>query len=235
MAQFRHFGLRAEISEHHCRDCAPAHRHRDAYAAIVLEGAYWETSADGPVLVGAGDIVVHPPFHQHRNRFRENRTRVLNIALPFLGALEAGYRVAGDIDTSQIAALLDGKPDEAAAQLLDCVSSRARRDNRALTRLDYAAQALREDPSIAIAALARRTGYTHAHFTRAFAERYGAPPAAFRAEHRFRAALRRVLDSVPLAEAADRSGYSDQAHMTRDFQRRAGVSPAALRRETGAA
>lgn len=230
MARFRNFSDSISISEHNAKGVDATHRHRNAYAAIVCEGAYQEISADGPVHVSAGDIVIHPPFHQHKNLFASSNVKVLNLTLPFEPACHAGYGVLHG-GASFIVKLVGNHQERAVEHILDRADGAKQTFPSRIAALDMAAGALRDDPFLPISAIANRAGYTHAYFTRAFTRYYGVSPASFRAEYRFRRAVNCILVSKALADAASDAGYADQAHMTRDFRRRTGVTPATLGRE----
>ena len=58
------------------------HRHREAYAALVLDGDYTETSLDGPLPCRPGTLILHPPYHAHGDRFGRSGASAINIELP---------------------------------------------------------------------------------------------------------------------------------------------------------
>lgn len=231
MDALRDFGAGSQVTTHADIPEDPLHRHKAAYAAIVSRGAYLELSADGAVAVEAGDIVIHPPFHRHRNFFTRPDTSVLNIPLPFSAAQKTGYRVMKGAGNSAFRRFAAGDPAAAATEILN----RARHAGKAGAGLEgrasELADLLRCQAETAIADLSRRLGLSHGHLTRTFKDIFGTPPSEFRSEIRFRRALSAVLSSASLSDAAHMSGYADQAHMTRDFRRRAGISPGALRQD----
>jgi AraC-like DNA-binding protein len=59
-----------------------AHRHRDSYAALVLDGNYVEASIDGRFSCSSGVLTVHPPWHTHANEFSDGGAVVLNFPMP---------------------------------------------------------------------------------------------------------------------------------------------------------
>ncbi len=201
------------------------HRHRSAYLALVLEGAYEEWSADGRFRLERGDLILHGPFHAHGNRIL-TRARVVNLVL-----LEAprtpAKRVARLDRPASWAAAIRRDPAAAAERLLEALQTRPRRTAlQPCGRLNAAAEALRSDEAVPIAELARRTArMTPEHFSRRFRDHFGMPPRAYRAEHRFRRALQRLHGRAPLASVALEAGYADQSHMSRDLRQRTGQSP----------
>lgn len=79
--------------------------------------------------------------------------------------------------------------------------------------------------------LARAVGLSTFYFTRCFKNSLGTSPYQFAMRKR----LERVLDllhntSIPIAEIAFRTGFSDQSHMTRALRRAFGATPGAIRR-----
>ena len=212
-------------------ECICAHRHEQSYAALVLEGAYEEAGPDGAWRLEAGDLVLHPPFHLHLNRFDRTNARVLNVTVPHAAAREIGlYRYAvlrpraPERLLSKLARDAADALGEAIEASLSCVAS-APRD-----WLDAFAAALRDEPRTPIAQLARANGVTPTHAARAFARRFGQTPASFRKEQRLRAALQALAqDAEPLAEIAASAGYADQAHMTRALAAATGATPSRLR------
>jgi AraC-like DNA-binding protein len=206
------------------------HRHELGYAALVVEGAYDELSADGVWRVEAGDLVLHPAFHLHLNRFESGNARVLNVALPhaLLRKFEAQhYAVVRVRDPDRFARKVEREAIDAVGEALDDAASRAPSAPR--DWLDRLAAELRE-PQQRVGALARAQGVSPEHASRAFARRFGMTPARFRAEYRLQAALRALADGVlSLAQIAVQAGYADQAHFTRAVASATGVSPARLR------
>src|SRR5690606_28516839 len=59
------------------------HRHPAPYATIVLSGSYEEAGDAGRATAAAGEALLHAPFSCHRNRISAQRTRVLDLPLPF--------------------------------------------------------------------------------------------------------------------------------------------------------
>lgn len=205
-----------------------AHRHDLAYAALVLEGDYEETSPEGVWRVEAGDLVVHPPYHLHLNRFERGAARVLNFALPHADAPRS-YAVLRPRDPDVLTRAQD---DDLVMALGATVRDAAGRPQApARDWLDAFADALRATPSASIGALSREFGVTPTHAARAFSRRFGLTPAAFRAEQRVRAALQCLADAHGvLADIAAACGFADQAHMTRTMVAATGQTPSRLKR-----
>lgn len=222
--------MSAYRTEHARGDQIAPHRHELGYAALVLDGAYDELSADGVWRVAAGDLVLHPSFHLHLNRFELGGARVLNVALPhvLLRTWDAqDYAVMRVRDPDRFVRKAETHEVDAVGEALEDAAPlklSAPRD-----WVDRLAIQLRE-PHRRISALARDHGVSPEHVARVFVKRFGMSPARLRAEHRLQAALRALADGVlSLAQIAVQSGYADQAHFTRDVASATGVSPARLR------
>lgn len=219
-------------TRHGAGDHIAAHRHELAYAALVLDGDYEEASPEGVWRLEAGDLVVHPPYHLHLNRFERGGARVLNVTLSHGGARALGahaYAVLRPHGADMLVSASAADAPDALDEVLSDAVPRAPAPAR--DWLDLFADALRADPAAKIGPLARRFGVTPTHAARAFARRFGLTPAAFRNELRVRAGLQRL--SAPraiLADVAAACGFADQAHMTRSMAAVTGQTPSRLKR-----
>lgn len=214
---------------HHRRgDALPTHRHREAYAALVLDGSYEENSADGPLPSRPGVLLLHPPFHAHGNRFERSGARVINLVLPALDGLEqAQARVVPDL--REAAAIFRRAPQRFAELRAACTPCEAPQ-LPAWQRAFVEALAADERP---IAELAREFGISAAHASRALSRSHGLSPQALRREFRWRRALALLSTPASLAEIAACAGFADQSHLTRVMRAHAGLPPSALRRRIG--
>jgi AraC family transcriptional regulator len=217
---------------HHARgDRIAPHRHELGYAALVLDGAYKELSADGVWRAEAGDLILHPAFHLHLNRFETGGARVLNVALPHaaLRRLAAKhYAVLRVRDPDRCARKAEAAGIDAVGEALE--NAAPVREAKPRDWLDRFAADVRAGTHLRVGALARAHGVTPEHAARAFGRRFGVTPARMRAEHRLQAALRALADGVfSLAQIAAQAGYADQAHFSRAVAAATGVSPARLR------
>lgn len=200
------------------------HRHRRAYAAVVLEGSYLEAGDAGRWIVEPGDVLVHGPMEAHLNRVGRRGARLLNIDLPLGLAMPQACRVR---DADELMRCLDSAPGEA-WKLLEPVMPPA---GALADWPDLLARAIREVPHLRIGQWARAAGLAPAVVSRGFCAVYGVPPARYRAEARARAALKAILyRGSTLADAAIDMGFADQAHMTRSVRALTGQTPAAWRR-----
>lgn len=212
---------------HHARDSTlPTHRHRAAYAALVVEGGHVETSLDGPRRCERGMLVLHPHFHAHGNRFSSGGARVLNLPLPaFYGGRSRVLRVH---DLGEAQEVFQRDPVRLAALLAE-----AREVSDAdvpLPDWQSAFAAALRDRDDAIGTIARELGVSAAHASRALAASHGLPPQRLRREARWQLALRLLHGDTPLSQVAAIAGFTDQSHFTRLCTAQTGMPPAALRR-----
>lgn len=223
--------MSVHITSHGAGECIGAHRHDFAYAALVLEGAYEEAGSEGVWRIGAGDLVLHPPYHLHLNRFERGAARVLNVTLPHAQAQRFGsgcYAVLRPRDPDRFARRAERDASEALQEAMhesDASTPAAPRD-----WLDAFAAALQADPRARLGDLARAFDVTPTYAARAFARRFGVTPATFRAEQRLRAGLQALGNAaISLASVAASAGFADQAHLTRSVVAATGHTPSRLR------
>lgn len=222
--------MSVHITCHGAGECIGAHRHDFAYAALVLEGGYEEAGPEGVWRIGAGDLVLHPPFHLHLNRFERGAARVLNLTLPHDQARRLGsthYAVLQPRDPDRFARSAGRDAPQA---LREAFESEASAPAAPRDWLDAFAAALQADPRARLGDLARTFDVTPTYAARAFARRFGVTPARFRAEQRLRAALQALTNAAAsLASVASAAGFADQAHLTRSVVAATGQTPSRLR------
>lgn len=195
----------------------PRHRHRTAYAAVVLSGGYLEAGA-GRWRAEAGDVLAHPAFDAHQNVLKGGAW-VLNIPLPLTADLPPVFRVA-DLDAVERAYRTDLR--EAARRLIPAQIRAPLIEDWP----DLLAAALSADPGLSIGSWARAHGLAPAVVSRGFRATFGVSPAAFRAERRAGAAWRDLTTTAtPLAAIAHDRGFADQAHLSRAVRALTGASP----------
>jgi AraC-like DNA-binding protein len=78
----------------------------------------------------------------------------------------------------------------------------------------------------------RDSGLSHTRFIQLFREHVGLTPKLFCRVRRFRMALDRIQNGMPVnwAALATDCGYYDQAHLIHDFRAFAGLTPAQYQR-----
>ncbi|MBO9662691.1 helix-turn-helix domain-containing protein [Dokdonella sp.] len=213
-------------TRHDRGDALPTHRHRTAYAALVVEGSYEENSADGPLPLRPGVLLLHPAYHAHGNRFERSGARVINLVLPAREDLaQAQARVVPDLREAM--AIFRRAPERFEELRAACPLDDELPAVPAWQRGVVEALATSDRP---IADIAREFGVSAEHASRALSLSYGMSPQALRREFRWRRALALLATPAPLAEIAVDAGFADQSHFTRIARAHAGLPPSALRR-----
>ncbi|HEY2824364.1 MAG TPA: helix-turn-helix domain-containing protein [Gemmatimonadales bacterium] len=204
------------------------HRHREAYVALVVDGAYHEASADGLWWCEPGTLVIHPPLHAHANAFPLRGVRVLNARL------DGGHRTVRRYGawTTALSATPSHWRSASADDLLAAVAGATPLEPIAGPPFVQAlARELRSCDSTRVAGAARRAHVSREHAARTFRRHFGMPPRSFRAEHRLRFAIDLLgTTALPLSCVAHDAGFADQAHFTRTVKTALGLTPGALRR-----
>jgi AraC-like DNA-binding protein len=211
---------------------APRHRHLEAYATIVLDGAYDQFAYAGHLRVAAGEVLVQPTLDCHADSMLSPGVRLLRLPWRREAGFGGVFRPAG-LDRVVRAAETDVV---AAARLLaEAVDAAAPLDTVVEDWADVLAGAIRADPDLSIGRWAVAAGVGGRSLSRAFARAYGVRPARFRAEFRAREAWLSVTGARrPLAEIAAELGFADQAHMTRAIGAMTGDTPSNWRRRMAA-
>jgi AraC family transcriptional regulator len=212
-------------TRHHRDDALPTHRHQGAYAALVIDGSYVETSVDGPFLCTPGTLVVHPGFHAHGNRFGRRGARVLNAELPSLTP-SARLRVVRVASMAEAVGVMQRTPE----RLDDLIALATGEASLMLPHWQAEFIDALEASDKSISGICRELGVSLAHASRAILKSHGLPPQLLRRELRWRRALALLADNAPLAEVACVCGFADQSHFSRVTRGIAGMPPAALRR-----
>jgi len=208
-----------------------AHRHAHAYAAIVLEGEYSEQSVDGLHRWQEGDIIVHPPFHEHSNAFGHGKVRVRNIVLPFRQSMKIGYRGVKSRLYLTVADLAAEQAPDIPKLVLDEVEALlhvATPDDDFVARAhEILASAHCADP---VSYTARQLDYSREHFSRKFRRLTHVSPEQYYGEMRLRRAVGLILDGASATGAALDAGFSDQSHFCRQAKRTYGLTPSNIQR-----
>lgn len=201
------------------------HSHDEAYAALVLCGAYEEAGDQGRLQVEAGDVVLHDCFEAHLDRFSQSGAVVLNLRLPAQTSFAPGIGRVADMDLIVRAA--EASEAGAADLLLSTVQARA---SRYADWPDELAAALIQCPSLRLSLWAQGKHLAPWTVSRGFARVFGVSPEAFRARARARHAWRAIRTTAePLARIAAHLGFADQSHMTRSVKQMTGAAPQAWR------
>lgn len=208
--------------------CRARHRHREAYAIVVLAGGFEQAGYAGRLQPGAGDLLIQPALDAHANWMPRRRgATILRLPWHDEGDLGGLYALA---DADAVA--------RAAERDLHAATSLAReqwalRTERRLPRSDLPDLLARELAAGQVASLsawAEHAGVARESLSRAFRAAYGVSARQLRLELRTRAAwvaIRRTCE--PLSAIALAAGFADQAHMTRSVRALTGAPPMAWR------
>ena len=200
------------------------HRHRRAYAALVLDGGYEECGPDGRFSCRVGGLIIHPAWHRHADEFGRDGSVVLNLPLE----VADGLTYAEVSDVGAIESLARRSPDQAArAAIEEAEPQLPLAPSPWLGRL---VRMLATDDVASIAELAARCGVSAAHASRACRRWFGTGPGELRRESRLRRAIQMLREGATPAQAAVEAGFSDQPHLTRLLKRATGHTPATLPR-----
>lgn len=197
-----------------------AHRHRDSYAALVLDGAYAEASLDGRFSCSSGVLTVHPPWHMHANEFGSSGAVVLNFPMPVTDSL-ISVRIPNPQALADLARKCPVDAGHAALEEVECHSPAA-----PAPWLSGLVALLCEETGDDIAALAQRCGVSPEHASRACRRWFGMSPSALRREGRLQRAISLLQRGVSPSAAAVEAGFCDQPHLTRLLKRATGMTPA---------
>ena len=196
-----------------------AHRHRESYAALVLDGTYAEASLDGRFSCSAGVLTVHPPWHTHANEFGGSGAVVLNFPMPVTDSL-ISVRIPNPQALAALARKCPVDAGHAALEEAECHSPAA-----PAAWLSGLVVLLCEETGDDIAVLAHRCGVTPEHASRACRTWFGMSSSALRREGRLQRAISLLQRGVSPSAAAAEAGFCDQPHLTRLLKRATGMTP----------
>jgi AraC family transcriptional regulator len=215
-------------TRHRAGDSLATHRHGQAYAALVVDGSYWESSLEGPVLCVPGTLLLHPHFHAHGNRFGRHGARVIN--LPLCDSLVPERRSIWQVDCLKEAVeVFASEPDALTDLLSRAQPATVERTESSGWQADFVQQL--QDSDLPIARLARQAGVSDAYASRSLRRSHGLSPQLLRRELRLRRALGLLAEDQSLADIAAVCGFADQSHLSRVVRACTGLPPAHLRRQ----
>lgn len=79
--------------------------------------------------------------------------------------------------------------------------------------------------SLSLEELSRACAMSPYHLLRVFKQETGLPPHAFRNQARIQTARRLLAQSMPIAQVAQETGFTDQSHLNRNFKQAVGATP----------
>ncbi|HZE37497.1 MAG TPA: AraC family transcriptional regulator [Stackebrandtia sp.] len=243
--------LHARFTDH----AYPMHTH-DSWTLLIVDAGAVRYDLDRHEHGAPRDIVTLLPPHVPHNGCsatpRGFRKRVVYLDADALGDGLIGRAVdhpefsdapmRQHIDRLHAALLSPG--DELAAEarlvlVLERLRRHLRRSDAPPTVPDPASAArlrdLLDDRVVDGVTLAEASALLHhhpAHLVRAFGGRFGMSPHQYLIGRRVDLARRLLLDGVPSARVAARTGFFDQAHLTRHFRRVLGTTPSRFARSS---
>jgi AraC-like DNA-binding protein len=208
----------------------PRHQHFEAYATVVIDGAYEQISYAGRHRVEAGDVLIQPTLDAHADRMRSAGVTIARLPWYRDGGLARAFRLES-IETIVREARTD--PFAAARLVADAIAAKRPAPPCRADWPDLLAETLTGGSRVSVDAWAQQAGLARETVSRGFAQAFGVSPTRFRAELRARRAwLRCTGSAMPLAAIAAELGYADQAHMTRAIGALTGRTPALWRHVT---
>lgn len=237
----------------------PRHFHDCYVIGLVEQGARRMQCQTQTVLLGPGDIVLFNPGDSHAcaqcdggrldyRSFNLPRDRMLDwteeatgrrILPVFPQPVLRDEATAGSL-RSLHELVLNGAPEfEKEEALFFLLSPLLRRCGEASppdipacrTEITAACRFLEQHyrERVSLAQICRRVGMSKSTLLRAFTQAKGITPYCYLENLRVSAAKRLLEQGVSPAEAALRTGFSDQSHLTNYFSRFTGLSPGAYR------
>ena len=241
-------------SEHPPGLSLPAHAHRHAGLAIVLDGAFTETFPATSVQAEPWSLVVRPAERVHSDRISPAGCRTLVIEIlpgradrlatiaPFFQneTIIAGAAVAGSAKRLYAEFRSGSHFSELACEglLLELLALAARQGSgepasgephwmvraRGLIRERFRG-------NLGLSDVARAVDVHPVHLARTFREHFGSTVGEYIRRLRIDYAADHLANSAwSLGQIADAAGFSDQSHFCRLFRRHTGMTPSQFRK-----
>ena len=205
----------------------PRHQHLQAYATLVLDGAYEQTAYAGRLIAEPGAVLVQPTLDCHANRMLGPGAKIVRLPWRREAGVGGVFRIRAFDEVRRVA---ERDPLEAGEALAEALGELGPPGGELGDWPDLLAGDLNADPDLRLGAWAERMGVARETVSRGFARVYGVGPARFRAELQARQAVLRIAGgSEPLAAIASELGFADQPHMTRAVGWLTGAAPSAWR------
>lgn len=218
----------------------PDHEHAEAGVTFLLSGGFmddWEGRESTPSGSRHG---FRPEGARHNCRFGRDGALILSVVLRNPCAMHfepCEWRPSGRT-MADLFAMLFARAAPAGPVIDDLLAAVGTGGEQAKAKtpspprwLRRAAEEMSDDPTVAIAAVARRAGVHRVYLSRAFQAHFGLSPTHYRLHCKAAAAMRLMIDGgEPPGMAAVAAGFADQAHWTRASRALAGITPVRLRR-----
>jgi AraC-like DNA-binding protein len=222
--------LTLTLTEYRAESRLAAHTHTRPYASLLVSGRYTEVNCSIPKLCGSSAFIGHGASESHADYFLEP-SLVLNIETDEPWSLDF---VMSALRHWQPAVPQFPQPVATALQLAIRELSCRRSESKPSDRIADSASDFDWTSSRPIADIARDIGVHPTHFCRAFRQRTGLTPSAYRMRERVKSASRFMLmTEAALSRIAVDCGFSDQSHFTNAFRSATGMPPAMYRRTFG--
>lgn len=207
-----------------------AHVHDYTSVSFVARGELEETACGERRNGTAGDVIVKPAGVVHEDRFGPSGATMYTLVLDG----DAGryqWRFGGPPSALFVRAIREWRAgaafEEIAIDLLAAVSGGG---PRVMGRKMSAVADRVAESDVTVEALAREMSMHPVALARAFRRDLGMSITCFRRRARVRKAASLLAStSMPLADVALESGFSDQSHLCRIFKSELGTTPAAFR------
>lgn len=244
--EFTHLHLRALTA-------FPEHRHNRPHMVIVYGGRWKETSSNGPIEVGAGEVLFHPAGFVHASNAGDPGTELVIVRVdlemtqafcPLYGNVARDVRLPFEVLRGIPDRIREelGHGDEAAAVILESLAmqmmalgSRTSGNGSWVPPL-WLAEAIRHvrkalATPLTVRSLAASVGVSPSRLSHVFRAAMGRSVSEYIRECRVRAAAAALRETAdPIGDVALACGFYDQAHLTRAFKTLRSMTPLEYRR-----